>query len=153
MRAFILDLQHPLKHEVLDETAEQIINWSAAQQLSICLAHVKKSKELLAPAPREGNSISYCPRCGCQFVMSAGECADCPGVQLVAFADRVEVTIWRSGIADHSTLLTIAIVLVAFIAGYAVVNFLGKKLDGVRGDSPRDKQRSADREDEREDGR
>jgi hypothetical protein len=85
VRAFILDLQHPLKHEVLDETAEQIINWTTSQQLSICLDQVK-NHELLAPARREGNSISYCPRCGCQFVLSSAECADCPGVGLVAFA-------------------------------------------------------------------
>ena len=39
--------------------------------------------------------------------------------------------------------------LVAFIAGYAVVNFLGKKLDAVRG-NPRDEQRTKNREDEPE---
>jgi hypothetical protein len=90
VRAFILDLQHPLKHEVSDETAEKTIAWTAAEQLNICLDQVKagdylKPEDLLAPAQREGNSISYCPRCRCQFVVSAVECPDCPGVALVDF--------------------------------------------------------------------
>jgi hypothetical protein len=90
VRAFILDLQHPLKHEVSDETAEKTIAWTAAEQLNICLDQVKagdylKPEDLLAPAQREGNSISYCPRCRCQFVVSAIECPDCPGVALVDF--------------------------------------------------------------------
>jgi hypothetical protein len=96
VRAFILDLQHPLKHEVLDETAENTIDWAAGEQLGICLEHVKngsyaKAEELLAPTRREGNSVSYCPRCGCQFVVHSVECADCPGVELVAFSDHIEV--------------------------------------------------------------
>lgn len=85
MRAFVLDLQHPLKHEVLDEIAEQTINWTTAGQLRACLKHVKS--ELLAPSQREGNSKSYCPRCRCQFMVSAVECPDCPGVTLVAFSE------------------------------------------------------------------
>lgn len=90
MRAFILDLQHPLKHEVSDEAAEKTIGWTAAEQLNICLEQVKagrylKGEELSAPTQREENSISYCPRCRCQFVVNAVECPDCPGVVLVDF--------------------------------------------------------------------
>jgi len=90
MRAFILDLQHPLKHEVSDEAAEKTILWTAAEQLNICLEQVKagrylKPEELSAPTQREENSISYCPRCRCQFVVSAVECPDCPGVVLEDF--------------------------------------------------------------------
>src|SRR5829696_7262730 len=90
VRAFILDLQHPLKHELSDETAAKTVNWTAAEQLNVCLEQVKagqylKTEDLSAPAQREGNSISYCPRCRCQFVVSAGECPDCPGVALVDF--------------------------------------------------------------------
>lgn len=90
MRAFILDLQHPLKHEVSDEVAEQTIGWTAAEQLNVCLEQVRagrylKPEELSAPTQREENSISYCPRCQCQFVVSAVECPDCPGVGLVDF--------------------------------------------------------------------
>ncbi len=96
VRAFILDFQYPLKHEVVDETARSIIDWTAAEQLRASLEYVKRGRfgdpeELLAPVQREGNSISYCPRCGCQFVVHSVDCADCPGVQLVAFADRIEV--------------------------------------------------------------
>ncbi|HEX7771864.1 MAG TPA: hypothetical protein VF435_05550, partial [Pyrinomonadaceae bacterium] len=90
VRAFILDLQHPLKHEVSDENAEKTIGWTAAEQLNICLDQIKagqylKPEDLSAPTQREENSISYCPRCRCQFVMSAAECPDCPGVTLVNF--------------------------------------------------------------------
>jgi hypothetical protein len=90
MRAFILDLQHPLKHEVSDEVAEETIGWTAAEQLNVCLEQVKagrylKAEELSGPTQREENSISYCPRCRCQFVVSAVECPDCPGVGLVDF--------------------------------------------------------------------
>jgi hypothetical protein len=90
VRAFILDLQHPLKHEVSDDGGEKTISWTAAEQLNICLEQVKaghhlKPEDLLAPTQREENSISYCPRCRCQFVVNAAECPDCPGVTLVNF--------------------------------------------------------------------
>jgi hypothetical protein len=90
VRSVILDLQHPLRHEISDETAEKTIAWTANEQLNVCLEHVKKGRylkpeELLAPTQREENSISYCPRCRCQFLVSEGECPDCPGVTLVEF--------------------------------------------------------------------
>ena len=93
VRAFVLDLQYPLKHEVLEETARGTITWAAAEQLNACLAYLKSGRFenaelLLAPAQREGNSLSYCPRCGCQFVVHSVDCTDCPGVELVAFSDR-----------------------------------------------------------------
>lgn len=90
VRSVILDLTHPLKHEVVDETAAQTITWTANEQLNVCLDQIKKGRylkpeDLLAPTQREENSISYCPRCRCQFVVSEGECPDCPGVALVQF--------------------------------------------------------------------
>lgn len=90
VRAFILDLQHPLKHEVSDESAANTIRWTASEQLNICLEQVKAGHylnpaDLSAPTHREENSVSYCPRCQCQFVVSAAECPDCPGVRLVEF--------------------------------------------------------------------
>ena len=93
VRAFILDLQHPLKHEVSDEGAAETITWAAAEQLRHCLEHMNrtgnsKPEVFLAPQHPVGNSISYCPRCGCQFVVSAGSCPDCPGVGLLTFAER-----------------------------------------------------------------
>jgi hypothetical protein len=90
VRAVILDLQHPLRHEVSDEAAVGTSTWMANEQLNVCLDQIKAGRylepeELLAPAQREENSISYCPRCRCQFVVRAGECPDCPGVELVDF--------------------------------------------------------------------
>ena len=90
VRSVILDLRHPLRHEVSDADAEKTITWTASEQLNVCLDQVKKGRylkpdDLLAPAQREGNSIAYCPRCRCQFVVSDGECPDCPGVELVSF--------------------------------------------------------------------
>ena len=90
VRSVILDLKHPLRHEVSEADAEKTIAWTANEQLNVCLDQVKKGRylkpdELLAPTQREGNSISYCPRCRCQFVVSDGECPDCPGVELVEF--------------------------------------------------------------------
>ena len=100
VRDFVLDLQHPLKHEVTDEKAAETITWMNAVQLKACLEHVQrdaktKVESLLRAAEREGDSVSYCPRCGVQFVAGAGdECPDCPGVELVAFSDdRKEVTL------------------------------------------------------------
>lgn len=86
VRAFVFDLQHPLKHEVVDETAEQTMRWSVDAQLELCLRFLK-SEDLLAPSQREEGSISYCPRCRCQYVVSETDCPDCPGVELVAFND------------------------------------------------------------------
>ena len=86
IRSFILDLQHPLKHESSNETAAEIIEWSAADQLRQCVAYVehKKSfKGLLAPLKATGDFNSYCPRCECKFMLGESECPDCPGVELV----------------------------------------------------------------------
>jgi hypothetical protein len=93
VRAFILDLQHPLKHEVSDEASAEIMAWAASEQLRHCLQHINRlgnsrPEDLLAPHQPVGNSISYCPRCGCQFVVSSGVCPDCPGVGLLAFPQR-----------------------------------------------------------------
>jgi hypothetical protein len=90
VRSVILDLKHPLRHEVSDEAAAKTIAWTANEQLNVCLNQVKvgrylKPEELLTPKRREGNSISYCPRCRCEYVVSVVECPDCPGVQLVEF--------------------------------------------------------------------
>jgi hypothetical protein len=99
-RDFLLDLQHPLKHEVAEEKAVDTINWMNAAQLKACLEHVErdgsvKVESLLQAAERENESVSYCPRCGVQFVAGAGdECPDCPGVGLVEFAETgKEVTL------------------------------------------------------------
>jgi len=63
VRSVILDLKHPLKHEVVDEVAERTITWTANEQLNVCLEQMKKGRylkpeELLAPTQREENSLS-----------------------------------------------------------------------------------------------
>jgi hypothetical protein len=100
VREFVRDLRHPLKHEITDEKAAETIDWMNAAQLKACLDHLQRDaktsiESLLQAAEREGDSASYCPRCEVQFVIGAGdECPDCPGVELVAFADKVkEVTL------------------------------------------------------------
>ena len=99
VRDFLRDLQHPLRHEVTDDAAAETISWMNMAQLKACLDHVArdgrvKVESLLQTAQREGESVSYCPRCGVQFVDGAGdECPDCPGVGLVAFSDEKEVTL------------------------------------------------------------
>ncbi|HKE60130.1 MAG TPA: hypothetical protein VKB46_25640 [Pyrinomonadaceae bacterium] len=92
VRSYILDLQHPLRHEITDETSVQIMNWATAEQLRLCLEFVDRSQhtkadELLARPEKQRESASYCPRCSCQFVLHAGACPDCPGVGLVAFSE------------------------------------------------------------------
>ncbi|HSE19486.1 MAG TPA: hypothetical protein VLB46_20655 [Pyrinomonadaceae bacterium] len=87
VRSVILDLKHPLRHEVSEADAEKTITWTASEQLKVCLKDGRflKPEALLAPSQREENSIAYCPRCRCQFVVADGECSDCPGVELVQF--------------------------------------------------------------------
>lgn len=84
VRSFVLDLKYPLKHELSDKNAVETVMWAANEQLRLCERDLKP-EELLAPTQREENSISYCPRCRCQFVVAVVECPDCPGVQLVEF--------------------------------------------------------------------
>ena len=42
------------------------------------------------PAPTDDTCRSYCPRCLSQFTATAGACADCGGLALVAFSPRAE---------------------------------------------------------------
>ena len=88
VRAFVLDLRHPLRHEVSDEAAEKTMRWAVDEQLNICLERFLKPGDLLAPSAREKDSVSYCPRCRCQYVVSESNCPDCPGVALVAFVEE-----------------------------------------------------------------
>ena len=84
VRSVILDLKHPLGHELSDASAVETITWAVNEQVKVCERYAKP-EELLAPAQREENSISYCPRCQCQFVVAAVECPDCPGVRVLEF--------------------------------------------------------------------
>ena len=93
VRGIVLDLQHPLLHEVTEEKALETVNWMAVEQLRLSREYVKRAGlvNLFGPTEREGDSLSYCPRCSVQFVMPRGECPDCPGVALVAYPGVEEV--------------------------------------------------------------
>jgi hypothetical protein len=95
VRAFVLDLRHPLRHEVSDNVAEQTMRWAVGEQLNLCLERFLKPEDLLAPSSREKDSLSYCPRCRCQYVVSETDCPDCPGVALVAFGLEEVSTVTR----------------------------------------------------------
>ena len=82
VRSVILDLKHPLKHELSDASAVETITWAANEQVKVCEPYV------LTPSQLEENSISYCPRCECQFVIEIVECPDCPGVHVLGNADE-----------------------------------------------------------------
>jgi hypothetical protein len=98
VRAYILDLQNPLKHEESDEMATEIITWAADEQLKFCLEYINRngnisSEVLLAPPEQSEDSMSYCPRCRCQFIVESGACPDCPGVRLLAFSEQTEMIV------------------------------------------------------------
>lgn len=95
VRSFILDLQHPLKHEVADDDTIEIMKWNAAEQLKYSLEYVNRSnypkaEVLLARPQKTDDSTFYCPRCGCQFVSASDSCPDCPGVELLSFVTHAE---------------------------------------------------------------
>jgi len=46
---------------------------------------LKVNELFAAPQPTEPSNLSYCPRCGTQFVTRAGACADCGGRPLQMF--------------------------------------------------------------------
>jgi len=95
VRSFILDLQHPLKHEIADDASIEIMKWAAGEQLRKSIDYVNRSgypkaEILLARPEKTDNSVFYCPRCGCQFVSASDSCPDCPGVGLISFATHAE---------------------------------------------------------------
>ena len=56
------------------------------------LSHLKRRQSdevaaALAQPSREPAALMYCPRCHAQYTVSASECSDCAGVQLVSFQD------------------------------------------------------------------
>lgn len=98
VRAYVLDLQHPLAYEARDEMSSEIISWAAATHLKLCIDYLNHGefltpRALLAPPQRDGDSVSYCPRCSSQFLVSSGPCPDCPGVVLLAFPSSSETTV------------------------------------------------------------
>jgi len=88
LRTVIRDLQYPLRQDHTDVQCLSIVSWFAAmerQAISDFLRNeLSTSYESLLTSPVwDGISTAYCPRCSCQFTVSAGECPDCPGVSLL----------------------------------------------------------------------
>jgi hypothetical protein len=90
VRAFISDLTHPVRHELTNERAVEIVTWFQKCELECCSTFLRDQEgtdlnELLIAPDRSGSSLAYCPRCYEQYEVLSGECPDCTGVALVAF--------------------------------------------------------------------
>lgn len=72
------------------ESAEQAERWFRKHNLAALEAFLKSTRvtpdQLLAPDPPVDETCrTYCPRCGCQFVVDHGQCEPCGGVPLVGW--------------------------------------------------------------------
>ncbi len=92
-RRVLLDLRHPVLPSApsAESAVVQTEEWFRGALLDECERSVEraglKSSELTMPPERaEVKSRTYCPRCGAQYVVETGNCADCGGRSLVAFA-------------------------------------------------------------------
>ncbi|MFY9620179.1 MAG: hypothetical protein WAQ99_10260 [Pyrinomonadaceae bacterium] len=97
VQAYVRDLQHPLTYETRDKISAEIISWAMASHLKVCIDYLSRGDltptVLFAPPQPEGDSVSYCPRCRFQFVVSSGPCPDCPGVNLLVFPSSTETKV------------------------------------------------------------
>ncbi len=89
-RRVILDLQHPMLGEQKEAEGVATERWYRLTLQKGVEDFLRRQgldpKELLKPPARQDPaSGSYCPRCEAEYAVPAGECADCPGVRLVAF--------------------------------------------------------------------
>lgn len=85
-------LQTPLSPDASSSTRRRI-GWEQrlVRAIDNCAAGSAPIETLLKPPTRQSSgSKSYCPRCLAQYVMTAGNCSDCPHVQLVPFAGEPE---------------------------------------------------------------
>lgn len=86
-RSVILDLDFPACGG--QDAEDEAVVWFRACLRDACGAFIEASglalPVLLAPPPRDGDSLAYCPRCHCTFARSDGTCSDCAGVALVPF--------------------------------------------------------------------
>ena len=86
----LLDLRHPLAMEPMDDRASATEQWyrKTLQRLAeefVAERGLNLIDLLKAPARKEASSGSFCPRCEEEYTVPEGECADCPGVHLIAF--------------------------------------------------------------------
>ena len=93
-RLILLDLRYPLLPvcPMDDPSAVLVEQWFRAAQREAIEKFIQSAglrpDELIAPPkPSETASQSYCPRCGAQFVVHAGYCADCGGRPVQPFGD------------------------------------------------------------------
>jgi hypothetical protein len=94
-RRVLLDLRHPALPDcpsedaaarraeffwrtVLREAAEAMLKRSGLQPDDLCRP----------PKPADESCRAFCPRCLAQFTSTTGHCADCGGLELVAFNAR-----------------------------------------------------------------
>jgi hypothetical protein len=91
-RTLIRDLQYPLRHDHADAQCLSIVAWFVTTERNAIADFLKTEcsttfDALLIPPVWDGISTAYCPRCLCQFMVSAGECPDCPGVTMLPMSD------------------------------------------------------------------
>lgn len=92
-RRVLLDLRYPLLPNAPSSQAAVVETeeWFRGVLLEECERFVERAglnpgALTLPPERAEEKSQSYCPRCGAQFIVEAGHCADCGGRALVTFA-------------------------------------------------------------------
>ena len=61
-------------------------------QKRLCQAGLNPENLLPLPAPADESCRAYCPHCHSQFTAAAGTCADCGGLELVAFKPSLRLT-------------------------------------------------------------
>jgi hypothetical protein len=89
-RRFLLDMEHPIASEIVDETIRSAEQWSRTTMVALCREFLTRNnlnaeEFFLPPAPSDAACIAYCPRCCSQFTIDVGECPDCSGIHLVRF--------------------------------------------------------------------
>lgn len=81
------EIQYPLA-DVSGE-AEEVLRWHQTELLSLMEKLGKQAgldpEKWAEDVTPEGGSLSYCPRCLCQFTYSKGTCQDCPGISVQSF--------------------------------------------------------------------
>lgn len=91
-RRLLLDLRHPIQPTCPNPQPEAIATEQFFRQMLLATVEawltghqIDPSKLCQPPLPADESCRAYCPRCEAQFTTAAGACADCGGVNLVAF--------------------------------------------------------------------
>jgi hypothetical protein len=94
-----IDYRHPLPPTapLVSAEARAVLEWYRIE-LGVILSEFLHSlgldpaELLLPPSAADSGAITYCPRCQRQFVLAAGHCDDCGGMELRSFAEKAEPT-------------------------------------------------------------